>query len=81
MTRWARPPSRRASPASPSAVTLFDYIATPAELDAAAATLFGLIAGGTLHIDIGQTLPLADVRKAHAALEHRATTGATVLIP
>jgi len=61
--------------------TLFDYIATPAELDAAAATLFGLIGKGAVKIDIGQTWPLADVRQAHEALEGRATTGATVLIP
>jgi len=61
--------------------TLFDYIATPAELDAAAATLFGLIGKGVVKIDIGQTWPLADVRQAHEALEGRATTGATVLIP
>ena len=61
--------------------TLFDYIATPAELDAAAATLFGLIGSGVVKIDIGQTWPLTEVRRAHEALEGRATTGATVLIP
>ncbi len=61
--------------------TLFDYIATPAELDGAAATVFGLIGSGAVKIDIGQTWPLIDARNAHEALESRATTGATILIP
>ncbi len=61
--------------------TLFDYIAAPADLDAAAASLFALIGAGAVKIDIGQTWPLAEVRAAHAALERRATTGATVLTP
>jgi NADPH2:quinone reductase len=61
--------------------TLFDYIATTAELDAAAAGLFGLIGDGALKIDIGQSWPLSEVSQAHAALETRKTVGATVLIP
>jgi len=61
--------------------TLFDYIATPDELSRAADALFGLVRQGVLKIDIGQSFPLVQVRKAHEALESRATTGATVLIP
>ena len=61
--------------------TLFDYIAAPEELDAAAAALFQLIGEGTLAVEIGQTWSLADVQAAHEALERRATIGATVLIP
>lgn len=61
--------------------TLFDYVATPGELDAAASALFRMIGLGAVKIDIGQTWPLAEVQKAHQALESRATTGATVLIP
>ena len=61
--------------------TLFDYIATTAELDRSAAALFEVIASGAVRIDIGQEWPLADVAKAHEALEARRTTGATLLIP
>jgi len=61
--------------------TLFDYIATPEELQQSASTVFDLIERGVVRIDIGQTWPLSQVREAHAALEGRATTGATVLIP
>jgi NADPH2:quinone reductase len=61
--------------------TLFDYIATPEAFRASAGALFEMIASGAVKIEIGQTFALADVRKAHEALESRATTGATVLIP
>jgi len=61
--------------------TLFDYIATPAAFRASAQSLFEMIASGAVKIEIGQTFALTDVRKAHEALEARATTGATVLVP
>lgn len=61
--------------------TLFDYVATTEELDASAAALFAAIASGAVRIDIGQEFPLAETRRAHEALEGRATTGATLLIP
>jgi NADPH2:quinone reductase len=61
--------------------TLFDYIATPDEFRASAQALFDMIASGAVKIEIGQTFPLAEVRKAHEALESRATTGATILVP
>jgi NADPH2:quinone reductase len=61
--------------------TLFDYIATPEAFRASATALFDVIASGAVKIEIGQTFPLADIRKAHEALESRATTGATVLVP
>jgi len=61
--------------------TLFDYIATTAAFRASAQALFEMIASGAVRIEIGQTFPLADVRQAHEALESRATTGATVLVP
>jgi NADPH2:quinone reductase len=61
--------------------TLFDYIATTAELDASAAALFELIASGRIRIDIGQTFPLAEARRAHEALQGRETIGASLLIP
>ena len=61
--------------------TLFDYIATTEALDQAADALFEVIASGAVKIDIGQEWALAEVAKAHEALESRRTTGATLLIP
>ncbi|MGA0605924.1 quinone oxidoreductase family protein [Phenylobacterium sp. VNQ135] len=61
--------------------TLFDFIATTEELDASAAALFEMIGSGQVKIEIGQTFPLADARRAHEALEARETVGASLLIP
>jgi NADPH2:quinone reductase len=61
--------------------TMFDYTATTAELDESAGALFDLIGQGVIRIEIGQTFPLKDVRKAHEALEARATRGASLLLP
>jgi NADPH2:quinone reductase len=61
--------------------TMADYTATPAELDESASQLFAMIASGKLRIEIGQRFKLADVRKAHEALEGRQTIGASVLLP
>jgi NADPH2:quinone reductase len=61
--------------------TMVDYQATTAELDASAEALFEMIGSGKIRIEIGQTFPLADARKAHEALESRATIGASLLIP
>jgi NADPH2:quinone reductase len=61
--------------------TLFDYVATPQELDESAGLVFGMVASGKIAIEIGQTFALADARKAHEKLESRATVGASLLIP
>lgn len=61
--------------------TLFDYVATPEELDASAQALFDVIRSGAVKIEIGQTFPLNHVRQAHAALAGRTTVGSTLLIP
>jgi NADPH2:quinone reductase len=61
--------------------TLFDYIATPEELDACAAALWDVLGSRQVKVKVGQTFPLADARKAHEALESRATIGASLLIP
>jgi NADPH2:quinone reductase len=61
--------------------TLFDYVATTADLDDSAGALFAMIGAGKVKIEIGQTFPLAETRRAHEALESRQTHGATVLIP
>lgn len=61
--------------------TLFDYVATTEELDESAGALFEVIASGAVKIAIGRAFPLAQARQAHEALEARATTGSTLLIP
>jgi len=61
--------------------TMGDYQATTAELDASAEALFDMIGSGKIQIEIGQTFPLADARKAHEALESRNTIGASLLVP
>jgi NADPH:quinone reductase len=61
--------------------TLFDYVPTPAELDDSAGALFALVGAGAIKVDIGQEFPLAEARRAHEALEGRATVGASVMIP
>jgi NADPH2:quinone reductase len=61
--------------------TLFDYIATTQELDESAAALFHVLGNGSVKIEIGQEFPLGEARRAHEALESRATVGSTLLIP
>jgi NADPH2:quinone reductase len=61
--------------------TMGDYQTTTEELDASAAALFAVIEAGKVQIEIGQTFPLAEARKAHEALESRGTIGASLLIP
>jgi len=61
--------------------TLFHYAATPEALQAMADDLFAVIAAGAVKIAVNQTFALTDARKAHAALQSRQTTGATILIP
>lgn len=61
--------------------TLFDYVAETVELDEAAEALFALMKAGRLKVPIGQRFALKDAADAHRALEGRATTGSTLLIP
>jgi len=61
--------------------TMGDYFDTPADRRAGAKRLFDMIEQGKLKVEIGQTFPLADAADAHRALESRATTGSTVLLP
>jgi len=61
--------------------TLADYCRTPEEIRASAARVFELIEKGVLDIRIGARFPLRDAAEAHRAIESRATTGSTVLIP
>jgi NADPH2:quinone reductase len=59
--------------------TLYNYIATRAELEAAANALFDVVASGKVKVEIGQRFALRDAAEAHRALEARKTSGSTVL--
>lgn len=61
--------------------TLAHYVTTPAQLDAAAAELFDVIARGAVRVRPPQKFNLAQAADAHRAIESRQTTGSLVLIP
>lgn len=61
--------------------TLFHYVATRADLLAAARDLFAVIKSRKVRISVNQSYALKDAAIAHADLEGRKTTGSTVLIP
>lgn len=61
--------------------TLFHFVADRNWLETASAAMFEMIGSGELKISVNQTFDLADVAKAHKALESRSTTGSTVLKP
>lgn len=61
--------------------TLFTHIAQHETCQAMAKHLFDKVLKGDVTIRVDQTYPLAEVQAAHRALESRATTGSTVLIP
>jgi NADPH2:quinone reductase len=59
--------------------TLFHYIGTRPELEAAAGELFEMVAGGKVKVEVKQRFALKDAADAHRALEGRQTSGSTVL--
>lgn len=61
--------------------TLFDYIATRADLLSRAGDVLSWIADGRLKLRIGREFPLSEAAEAHRALEGRRTTGKVLLIP
>ena len=61
--------------------TLADYCPTPEEMRASAARVFELVLNETIEVRIGARFPLLKAADAHRAIESRATTGSTVLIP
>ena len=61
--------------------TLMHYTATRRELMTAANDLFEVVATGAVKVETRQTFPLREAAAAHRALEGRATTGSTVLLP
>src|SRR6185312_14178546 len=60
---------------------LFDYVATPDELRARAAAVYGAVLDGTLDVRIGHRYPLAEAAAAHTDLQARRTTGKVLLLP
>jgi NADPH2:quinone reductase len=61
--------------------TLFTHTADAATCQQMAAELFALVTSGAIRLQIDQRFPLTQVADAHRALESRATTGSTILIP
>jgi NADPH:quinone reductase len=61
--------------------SLNHYVATPAELQARAGGVLGMIATGKLKLRIEHIYPLSEAQQAHHDLEGRKTTGKLLLIP
>ena len=61
--------------------TLFTFAAKREDLTAMANEMFELVKTGKIVSEPRQTFPLKDAAVAHRALESRATSGATVLLP
>jgi len=61
--------------------TSMTYMAKRADLVASARELCDMVGRGNVNIEIKQTFALKDAAAAHRALETRATTGSTVLLP
>jgi NADPH:quinone reductase len=61
--------------------TLGDYNPTPEDMRRSAARLFEMIAKGVVRPEVGGSFPLLKAAEAHRALESRATTGSTILLP
>jgi len=61
--------------------TLGTHLRDRATVAAMCADLFGVLASGKVKISPPRTYKLEDAAEAHRALESRATTGSTILIP
>ncbi len=61
--------------------SLAHYTLTGDEVSWRAGEIFGWLAEGAVQLSVDQRFALADAADAHRALESRATTGKTVLIP
>jgi NADPH2:quinone reductase len=61
--------------------TLVTFTAARADLSKMAEELFGLVLSGKIVGEPRQTFALKDAASAHRALQSRATTGATILLP
>jgi NADPH:quinone reductase len=60
---------------------LFHYIEDALERHEMAEQVFEALRSGVITADIGAQFPLRDAAQAHRAIELRATTGSTILIP
>ena len=69
------------SPGSHSVIkpALFDYVATPEELNKRASDVFDWITQGKIKMDSFTVLPLSEAKKAHDMLEGKKTTGKLLL--
>jgi len=61
--------------------TLFNYIASRADLELSSNALMEVVRDGAVKITVNQSYPLAEAARAHDDLESRRTTGTTVLMP
>jgi len=61
--------------------TLATYTARRQDLLDSSAEMLGLVADGTLRVEVGQSYPLRDTARAHRDLEARKTVGSTLLLP
>jgi len=61
--------------------SLFNYVATRSELDMASEALFEQWGAGHIKVEVRQTYPLDEVRRAHEEMEARSTLGSSVLVP
>jgi NADPH2:quinone reductase len=61
--------------------SLMSYMATRADLEASAKSLFGVVASGEVKIEVRQRYNLDQVALAHTELEARKTTGSSILLP
>lgn len=61
--------------------TLFDYVASRAELEATAQDLFDVLERRVVALDAPRRYPLDEAARAHADLEGRRTSGPSVLVP
>jgi NADPH2:quinone reductase len=60
---------------------LADYLHNAAEMDERAADLFAMMKSGVIKVPIHKRYRLADAAQAHADLEGKRTSGASLLIP
>ena len=61
--------------------TIFTHIANRETLNEMATDLFAVVSAGHVKIPVHARMPLSEAAEAHRALESRATTGATILLP
>lgn len=59
--------------------TLFNYVATRAELEGSAGELFDMVSSGKVRVAIKQRFPLKDAAEAQRQLGARQTSGSTIL--